>query len=140
MSMFDEVLETSPQSWNGCPGLHLPSTRCAACPPDELMEGLRRKRLGQAAAILAADSRHYSWTQDFKAHMQHLAISGYQFTVDDVIAKIGLPPGNTGANSNNVVGAMISGWAKKGLIRRCGYTKSTRALSHGRVVAVWVGI
>jgi len=60
------------------------------------------------------------------------------FTVDDVIAMIGLPAFN-GKNTSNAVGALMAQMVKKGLIHPVGWQESTRKGNHARPVRVWIG-
>jgi hypothetical protein len=60
--------------------------------------------------------------------------SGKIFTSEDLTDAVGLPAVSE-ANSNNAVGAKIRSW--RGEISHAGYAKSTRTISHGRVISVW---
>lgn len=57
---------------------------------------------------------------------------GDVITADDLIDAIGLPMG-----SENQIGARFQSWRKAGYIRQAGYTTSTRASNHGRVLRQW---
>ena len=61
-----------------------------------------------------------------------------QFTSEDVLQRVGLPRPAGTSNANNAVGAMMSGLAKRGIIRKTSKRRpSTRTSSHGREIAVW---
>ncbi len=99
------------------------------------------KEDGQARAI-AATSMTYK--EEFANVIDYLCNANLgmgvpfgkmTFTIDDVISIIGLP--SEGQNKNNAVGALMSGAAKRGIIRAVGFTESTRAGSHGRAVRLW---
>jgi hypothetical protein len=100
-----------------------------------LGEELARRGMAQAAS----SERAWVWGRDAEAAIRQLAASGVPFTADDLIRLVGLP--SWGVNRNNAVGALFTSAAKRGLIVRTGhYRKSRRALSHGRMIAVWVGV
>lgn len=105
-----------------------------ACPFCRRM-GLAAKEIGQCQAASVVDA---AWWDRARARVQYLAHLGDPFTVEDVIAEVGLP-NNVTSNANNAVGALISRMAKKGLIKRIGYTQAARPESHARAIAVWQG-
>ncbi len=93
--------------------------------------GLDLKAEGQALAL----EHSYDWASLARAHIIHTP-TGTALTSEDVIDRCGLPHASD-TNSNNAVGALMSAMARQGWIRRIGYTPSTRARSHGRVIALW---
>lgn len=102
----------------------------------DIARGERAKEAGMSRA--GSSYRVSVWKQDALGVIYDLAVTGDPFTADDVIRVVGLP--DTGTNRNNVVGAVFSAAAKRGWIRNTGtYRKTKRAISHGRVVVVWVG-
>lgn len=95
------------------------------------------KEEGQRLALQAArDTYKRRFEMSVKYFTQ--ANTPTPFTVDDVIAMIGLPPFN-GKNTSNAVGALMAGLAKGGLIRSIGWQESTRKGNHARPVRVWIG-
>jgi hypothetical protein len=65
--------------------------------------------------------------------------AGTLVTADSMTAAVGLPdtPGQ-GSDRNNVVGALFSGWRKRGLIEFTGrYVKSERVERHGNAQREW---
>ena len=104
---------------------------CALC----RNSGATLKEEGQARALAAAPS---TWRGRAEKTLTELASNGTTFTADDLIALAGLPR-DSETNANNAVGALLSGWARSGRIRKVGYASASRAVSHGRVLAVWEG-
>jgi hypothetical protein len=90
---------------------------------------------GQEAAL--ASHAAMLWKGDFKAVVEKMP-EGRRFTSEDVLAIVGLPTGRVEANANNAVGAMMTGLAKRGLIRKTTTrVPSRRASSHGAELIVW---
>ena len=87
---------------------------------------------------LALDAKP-EWKDEAREAIKCLAVLSVPFTSEDVIAKVGLPSGEVGTNTNNAVGAVMTAAAKAGIIRRVGYTNSKRPSSHGAVIAQWKG-
>ena len=104
---------------------------CAFC----RRAGIRGKEDGQLRAAEAVDP---GWWSAASTQVHFLAASGEPFTVEDVIAKVGLPNAIE-INANNSVGALISRLARKGVIEGIGYTKASRAESHSRAIRLWKG-
>lgn len=61
---------------------------------------------------------------------------GTRFSADDLTDAIGFPDAFY-PNSNNAVGAKIRHWSHNGEVQRVGFIKSTRTLSHARMIAWW---
>jgi hypothetical protein len=100
--------------------------------------GLQLKERGQTQAEAAADVQ--AWRESFVAAVVKLLRynPGAQFTSEDVLERVGLPRPDATSNANNAVGAMMSGLARRGMIRKTSKRQpSTRASSHGREIAVW---
>lgn len=95
-------------------------------------ESERRKQQGIARANENVSS---GWARDFDAAVEHYARLKLPFTSEDVLALVGLPPGNP-----NAVGARMNASARKGLIRRVGIRKGRRASAHARNISEWVGV
>jgi hypothetical protein len=65
---------------------------------------------------------------------------GFEFTADTLVARLGRPdvPGSR-ERPNNVIGAWLSGKAKRGAIRWSGrYRRSRRAEGHGNQQRIWL--
>jgi len=100
--------------------------------------GLHLKEQGQTQAEGAADVQ--AWRVEFVAAVVKLLRYNpdAQFTSEDVLQRVGLPRPAGTSNANNAVGAMMSGLAKRGIIRKTSKRRpSTRTSSHGREIAVW---
>ena len=100
--------------------------------------GLHLKARGQEQAEAAADVQ--AWRGRFVEAVVKLLLynPGAQFTSEDVIDRVGLPRPDGTSNANNAVGAMMTGLAKRGIIRKTNTRRpSTRTSSHGREIAVW---
>ena len=95
--------------------------------------------LGESGKQTALDNAPHQWRERFDRALTYLASLDDPFTVDDVIARAGLPRMSE-MNKNNAVGAIMSAAARRGLIRRTGYEQAGRSLSHGRAVSVWQGV
>lgn len=101
-----------------------------------LFEGQARKTAGMNLATTGAPT----WTQLARSAVQALAARPDPFTSEDVIDLVGLPRPGSGANRNNAVGAIMSGCARAGMIKKTGqYVETRRPTSHARIVAVWEG-
>lgn len=70
------------------------------------------------------------WTE--AGRFLHTLAPGALFTADDLVDLIGLPDGNP-----NQVGACVRAWAAGDHIVHHGFTASTRASNHGRVLRMW---
>jgi hypothetical protein len=75
------------------------------------------------------------WRAEAERHLKSLASSGREFTVDDVRRLVTTAPADP-----NSWGGFMSGMAKLGHIRKAGYSKSTTAAGHGRVLLTWRGV
>jgi len=93
-------------------------------------ESEQRKQDGMAAALWTAEP----WRVRAEAWLQARTAA---FTSEDMVAAVGLPTGGVGVNRNGAVGALVSGWSRRKLIRRVGYASSTRPESHGALLSVW---
>jgi len=100
--------------------------------------GLDLKERGMEQARRAVDVQ--TWKAQFTAAVQEMAKRGWAFTSEDALSVVGLPRAEVGVNANNVVGAMMNGLAKRGIIQKTAERrKSRRPSSHGAELAVWVG-
>ena len=61
---------------------------------------------------------------------------GYRFTAEDLTDAIGFPD-TFYPNSNNAVGAKIRSWSQKHTVTRIGFQKTSRSVSHARMIALW---
>lgn len=97
--------------------------------------GDRARDAGMAQALEPAHSR--SWADDAFDWLYEQPY-GRRFTSEDLVGAIGLPSGMPGTNINNAVGAVISGFARRGLIAFTGErVRSRRVSSHSAEVKVW---
>lgn len=94
-------------------------------------DGRARADLGGNLARLAV---HTTWRVAADGAIADLAAAGEPFTAEDVRARIGGPPGHTGA-----VGGAFRAASKQGLIVVCGYRPASRPDAHGRILRVWHG-
>ena len=102
------------------------------------VEGHRRKEEGMRQAEQAPDVQ--TWKRWFRIVLEEFADLGQPFTSEDIIEQIGLPRRNVQTNANNAVGAMISGAARRKVIRKTGrHRLSRRPSSHGAELTEWVG-
>lgn len=62
---------------------------------------------------------------------------GTRFSSDDMVACVGVPRDDTGARSNNCVGAAISAAVKAELIRHVDWVPPRNARSHGNHLRLW---
>jgi hypothetical protein len=100
--------------------------------------GLGLKAIGQAQAEAQPDVQE--WCEAFAAAVAKMLRYNpqAQFTSEDVLERVGLPRPAGASNANNAVGAMMSGLARQGVIRKTAKRRpSTRPSSHGREIAVW---
>lgn len=98
----------------------------------ERREAQRRRDEG---VTVAHHATHTGWRLMAERVLGELADAGEPFTVDDLRQRVGHPL----ASSDNSMGALIAGAAKRGRIRAVGFAQSSRPESHGRWVRQWVG-
>lgn len=120
-------------------GRRVPAERRALAHGDtDRAASIAARQAGERAARNAADVA--AWNGQARLAVLALAATGEPFTSEEVTARCGLPRGTVGTNRNNAVGALLSGAARRGLIRKTGRTvPSTRVSSHGAALAEWVG-
>jgi hypothetical protein len=71
------------------------------------------------------------WREEFSAAADQLLATRGTVTSDEVVTKVGMPPGNS-----NAIGATMSHWARqRGLA--CSYEPSTRPERHAGIVRRW---
>ena len=75
------------------------------------------------------------WPELADAELKRLAATGEQFTSDVLVGAVGAPE-----NHYNAIGARINAAARAGIIRKVGFTKSSRETGHARTIAVWEGV
>lgn len=102
---------------------------CALC----RTTSAQNRAVGETKALNAADQEWKTRARNAINYLAHLGT----FTSEDVIARAGLPRGETATNANNAVGALISAEARAGRIRKVGYTQSARPTSHGATITIW---
>jgi len=103
--------------------------------PLTVPENERRKIIGMAHAL---DGAALDWRERADRWVETLP-PGATFTSEDLTDAVGLPVGQVGTNKNNAVGAVISAYARTGLIHDSGtWIKSSRASSHAAKVSVWM--
>lgn len=87
-------------------------------------------------AGIASVSEHTpeDWKSRCDEALAGLAVTGDDFTSDEVHALVGEPP-----NHVNALGARFSAAVTAGLITQVGTRRSTRPESHGRHVRIWRG-
>lgn len=94
---------------------------------------------GRALRDAGAAQVEANTPDDWNAAADHaigwLARSGREFTVDDVRARVGPPPGHP-----NAMGARFLAARRAGLIAEVGYARSGRADAHARRVMVYRGV
>lgn len=98
---------------------------------DQLEFGRRLRDVGINTVLENSDE---SYKQKVVDVIGQLAASGYRFTAEDIREIAGSPTGHP-----NVLGALMHGAVKTGVIKRVAYAKATRARSHARVIAVYTG-
>ena len=62
--------------------------------------------------------------------------AGTRFTSEDLTDAVGFPD-SFYPNSNNAIGAKIRAWSFNQQAERIGFMKSTRTVSHARMIAWW---
>lgn len=90
--------------------------------------------LRDAGIARVLDHTPESWKNAALEAITSLATSGRGFTAEDVREIAGDPPGHY-----NAMGAAVRAAATRGLIRKVGFTKATRASLHATELALWVG-
>ena len=91
---------------------------------------------GQACALRPETIAE--WRARFRQTVRYLSDNQSEFTSEDIVRLVGLPIGEAGMNRNNAVGAMMTGMARQGLIRKTGARRlATRRSSHGAELTVW---
>lgn len=99
-----------------------------------LAASLEGKARGQSHALSAA----HEYRNRFRLAVVLLCMNRERFTSEDVVERVGLPTGEVGINHNNAVGAMMTGLARQGIIRKTGERRaSRRPSSHGAELIVW---
>lgn len=91
---------------------------------------------GKVEGIANAESgTDPAWAQRFDARVRELAGTGKKFTSEDVTSVVGLPPGHP-----NAIGARMNSAARRGLIKKVGYTEADRETRNAAIVAEWQGV
>jgi hypothetical protein len=97
-------------------------------------------RAGAAAKERGMDSAETAqalvdgWVERADAELNRLAASGERFTAETLTGRVGMP------SHPKAVGARFNAAAKRGLIRKVGFTRANRRAAHSRDLAVWQGV
>src|SRR5690348_11733679 len=94
----------------------------------DLFEGEARKREGCERVL----SHNEEWKARFDADASFLLSLNMELTSEDIVARIGMPPG-----SPNAVGAAMRAFAARHHLQVLHYRKSTRPTCHAAILAVW---
>lgn len=90
--------------------------------------GLKLKLVGQEKVL--------SVTQEYASNLKWAVLNGMdrgsRFTADDIRAMYPTPKGHP-----NAIGAVLSGLAKSGYIKRVGYCLSEAPSRHGGLIRLW---
>lgn len=97
----------------------------------DLLEALDRRRAGQDLVVAHADT---TFRERLVAAIEVLAASAEAFCSDNIRSVAGNPPCNP-----NLIGAVVQGAMKRGLIKPVGWTRSSRIIGHGNRVGLYVG-
>ena len=87
------------------------------------------------AAYYANIALHKNWHVAAERAMGYLVKTGCEFTADDLrrlLDQAGEP------STPNAYGGLVMSWARRGLIRKVGFTNSTQPKRNGGVNAIWV--
>jgi hypothetical protein len=98
----------------------------------DLLEALRRREAGQGLVMEHADT---DYRERLAASIKALAASGEGFCSDDLRREAGDPPCD-----HHLIGAVMQGAIKGGLIKQVSTTRSGRLIGHGNKVGVYVGV
>ena len=118
------------------------SGRCSACGKNKTPfrpvaadaaggAALKERGMDQAET---AEALIGDWVEKADAELKRLAGSGERFTAETLTGRIGMP------SHAKAVGARFNAAARKGLIRKVGFTRANRRAAHSRDLAVWEGI
>jgi hypothetical protein len=97
----------------------------------DIFEAMRRRTAGQDLVIARADT---DYRERLTAAIKVLAASAEAFCSDNIRSVAGNPPCNP-----NLIGAVVQGAMKHGLIKQVGWTRSSRIIGHGNRVGLYVG-
>lgn len=98
--------------------------------PISLEEGERRRDVGMARAWYATPD---AWAAGFERALVALLKSGRtRVTSEDIVQRIGLPPGHP-----NAVGAVMRACAVRHNLRNVGTVKASRVARHAGRITVW---
>lgn len=91
--------------------------------------------LRDQGAARADAAQPEEWKAAVDLEIARLARSGREFTADDVSSVVGDSP----TGSQGAMGARFLAAAKRGVIVRVGYVKSSRPSVHAHPIAQWKG-
>jgi len=97
--------------------------------PDSRRDGERRKD----AAFVLLEVRRECYVREARRALLEVLLANGVATADDVRARVELPKGI----NPKAFGAVPSVLARVGIIRRDGFTRSTRPQAHARPVSIW---
>lgn len=119
-----------------CPCTETPDRIRAQVPPNlaprDLTEGRRLRDEGAAAAGTTSPTAE-AWRSAAAEAIQVLADQGEQFTADDLVDRVGLPP------VPNMMGSVFLTAKRRDVINLVGYEPSSRPSNHARIQRIWVG-
>jgi hypothetical protein len=81
------------------------------------------------------DNAGEKWRAEALEAIALCAAAGEPFTAEDIRAIVGDPP-----HHHNAFGAAFALCARRGIIRKVGYRKATRASLHATELAEWIGV
>lgn len=100
----------------------------------DLFSAIEHRESGMARVTESSSNTEY--VTAFEQAIRTLALSGREFTADDVREIAGSAP--IGVHFN-IAGALMNAAARSGLIVHCGYAISARVAGHGNLVRKWRG-
>lgn len=116
-----------------CPNCGIRRTFRATTVADEAAAGAKAAQRGmdltETAEALMSD-----WVERADRELEALAGSGERFTAETLTGRIGMP------SHPKAVGARFNALARKGRIRKVGFTRANRRAAHSRDLAVWQGV
>ena len=95
------------------------------------------EQLKEQGTQLALDHADDLWLKLFQSTGKELARSGAEFTSEDIVDFIGLPPNES---NHNAVGAAMKSLCQLLKLTRIGFRASNRPESRARMIAIWQGV
>jgi hypothetical protein len=103
-----------------------------------LFHDLFDRRLSEAEKVRGetlAESHLVDWKTEADFWVRHHL--GHEITAEDIEMDIGQPTDTDGRPNNHGVGGYIAGLAKRGVLEKVGWTKSTRVSNHASDLRLW---